>query len=904
MVWKFIPYLGLGLSIVLGKVAQEKHRWRFFLSVLLGSLLALGFPALTSGSESSTTHVASSVTLVQQGQSLYESGQLTAATAIWRQALAQQEAAADRVVTLNSLAIAYQALGELAAATEVLEAGDASLQAISPEATPNYWSMRARLANSRGALQWVQGDFAGALQHWQAATAAYQQAEDRQGELGSLMNQAMALRALGLLSQSEALLGQLAQQFTTLPDNDFKALGLRQLGSTLRQVGKLNQAEQALEESVLLSQTPLAQGLALVELGNTHRALAKRAANIGQEKDAQASVQAAIADYQQASQLLPSQTALRAQLNQLSLWVEIGQGERAMTMLPELMPAITALPTGRESIYARLNLAHSLMCLYPETPQGCTNIALGDRPSNLNEGDRPSVVQIGELISKAAVQAESSRDRKAQAYALGQLGALYELTHQWSEAQDLTQRALLLLEGLQAPEMRYRWEWQQGRLYTQQQQFSEALTAYRRSVKTLADARGDLLTIDPEVQFSFRDNVEPVYREFIDLLLRDTVDAATTQGSLQEAIDQANALKLAEIENFLGCTLSHSLQIDQALEQVDPTAAFLYPIVLRDRIEVIFKLPGQPLQHQTTPISQATVDMTLDDLRRALWGRDGGRVIERASQVYQWLIGPIEANLTPDTPIETLVFVLDGSLRDIPMSVLYDIDNQQYLVEKPYSLVLLPSAQLFDLRASDQQTTVLGAGVSEARTVEDRQFEALKTDVELATIQTIAPGEVLLDGQFTLANLRQRFSGRSFSIVHLATHGKFSSDPEETYVLAYDALLRAADLEALLQNPDIDTQALELLVLSACQTAVGDNRATLGLAGLAVRSGAKSTLATLWQVSDDSTVELMSLFYEALSQPNMSKAAALHQAQQQLLQQPQYQNPYYWAPYILVGNWR
>jgi CHAT domain-containing protein len=110
-----------------------------------------------------------------------------------------------------------------------------------------------------------------------------------------------------------------------------------------------------------------------------------------------------------------------------------------------------------------------------------------------------------------------------------------------------------------------------------------------------------------------------------------------------------------------------------------------------------------------------------------------------------------------------------------------------------------------------------------------------------------------------------------------------------------DTLLRAREQGEL--NP------IELLVLSACQTATGDRRAALGLAGLAVRSGARSTLATLWSVNDRSTALFMVEFYRELGQPGVTKAQAVRNAQLALLKQPQYEHPYYWAPFILLGNW-
>jgi CHAT domain-containing protein len=155
--------------------------------------------------------------------------------------------------------------------------------------------------------------------------------------------------------------------------------------------------------------------------------------------------------------------------------------------------------------------------------------------------------------------------------------------------------------------------------------------------------------------------------------------------------------------------------------------------------------------------------------------------------------------------------------------------------------------------------------------------------------------------------LREQIRESSSPLVHLATHGQFSSNPEETFIVTWDNQIKVKEFEDLLRvrEEKVDAKPIELLVMSACQTATGDKRAALGIAGVAVRSGARSTLATLWSVKDDSTVALIDRFYQQLAQPTASvtKAEALRQAQISLLHSKDFNHPFYWAPFILVGNW-
>ena len=270
--------------------------------------------------------------------------------------------------------------------------------------------------------------------------------------------------------------------------------------------------------------------------------------------------------------------------------------------------------------------------------------------------------------------------------------------------------------------------------------------------------------------------------------------------------------------------------------------------------------------------------------------------------LYNWLIRPAESKLAKNG-IKTLVFVLDGALRRIPVATLHD--GQQYLIEK-YNVALTPGLQLFNSQTNSQtfasaNLNVLIGGLTEAR----QGFAALpgvKREVE--EIANSVSAEVLLDGNFTRDRIENEIQHKDFPIVHLATHGQFSSQADKTFLITWDKKINVKNLDQVLKERDkISQNPIELLILSACQTAVGDKRAALGLAGVAVRSGARSTLATLWSIQDQSTADFMTEFYRAINQPNVSKAQALRQAQLSLLHSSQYQHPYYWAPFVLVGNW-
>ena len=174
---------------------------------------------------------------------------------------------------------------------------------------------------------------------------------------------------------------------------------------------------------------------------------------------------------------------------------------------------------------------------------------------------------------------------------------------------------------------------------------------------------------------------------------------------------------------------------------------------------------------------------------------------------------------------------------------------------------------------------------------------------EIEQIEPLFASEVLLNNSFTEFNFNRSVSETPFRLVHLATHGQFSSNAEETFVLTWDERINIDELGSLLRGDSKQLRPVDLLVLSACETATGDRNSALGLAGIAVRGGARSTIASLWAVSDEATVALMTNFYRELAKKNITKAEALRRAQQAILNSEQFSHPFYWSAFILVGNW-
>jgi CHAT domain-containing protein len=366
---------------------------------------------------------------------------------------------------------------------------------------------------------------------------------------------------------------------------------------------------------------------------------------------------------------------------------------------------------------------------------------------------------------------------------------------------------------------------------------------------------------------------------------------------LAEARHTVERFKVVELQDYFQDECVEAAQARSTrLDVVSPTAVIIYPIILSERTELLVHLPTG-LERVAVRVSATTLTHEIREFRRKLEKRTTREYLPHAQQLYDWLIRPLEPLFTPFA-FETLVFVPDGPLRTIPMAALHD--GQQFLISK-YALAITPGLNLTDPRPIKRDNVkVLAAGLTEAV----QGFPPLPNVLmELRTIRRVYGDEPLINEEFLVSQVEKALKSAEFTIVHIASHGEFTSDVKNTFILTFDDKLTLDRLEQFVGLLRFRDEPLELLTLSACQTAAGDDRAALGLAGVAIKAGARSALATLWFVSDQSASELVAEFYRQLQDPAVSRAAALQQAQLRLLQEHRYQHPFYWASFLMINNW-
>jgi CHAT domain-containing protein len=620
----------------------------------------------------------------------------------------------------------------------------------------------------------------------------------------------------------------------------------------------------------------------------------------------------AVAD--SAAGALDSSDRLRLYQARAYLAVRLGEfSEAEQAFAAEADAAHAVLELGVES-RARINALRARMDRKEIADLEPSLHALGTEVGALPPGEQRAVLllAIGDLFERAVEEFRSPLEQRAhaydafslargeatqvstRAYAAGLLGGLYEDEGRSEEALRLTYEAIGLAESIDAQTQLYRWEWQAGHIEQKLGRPQASARAFDRALFTLSTIRGDVLQSSRQ---AFNERVEPVYLDYADAHLREAatlaVGSTDEQLVLRDVRDKLESLKQLEVQDYFDSTCAVSNAVDPSHGTSIPGVAIVYPILLADRTEVLIEIGGT-LRRFSTPVSRGELTATIRELRLVIERPSAGDEYRAPAQaLYGWLLADAKPWLASQK-VNTLVFVPSGPLRTIPLGVL--LDGNQFLIEH-YAIATTPAITLIPTLESPGENRVLVAGLTKSV----QGYAGLPSvGAEIHAIGLIYPTESLEDEKFRLASIRTDLAGSGFSVAHLATHGEFSADHRQSFILTYDSRLTMDGLQAALGKRE---EPLDLLVLSACNTAAGDDRAALGLAGVAVQSGAKTALASLWSISDEATASLMTFFYKNLKAGTETKAESLRGAQLALLRTPGFGHPSYWAPYLLIGSW-
>jgi len=735
-----------------------------------------------------------------------------------------------------------------------------------------HTSAHASAANelSAAAQDHQAGSFEQALAHWEQALRDAQAAGDLLAEAQAHLGAARSYLALGRAPLASKQLASAHTLATTHALQPLLGPISAALGSALILAGEPAKARQALEQAVALGRASNDQDV-ISQAANDLARLETEAGNTARAAEL----------YRQsmASALASGNTGLQATAAVNLARLPLAAGERAQA-LDSAGDLVRALPASHIRAMTLVSVAR------------LRSDAAGTAPER--SADRR---QAAADFDAAAATARQIRNDRVLSYALGYKGALEESLGNPVSALDLTRQAASAARRANASESLYRWEWQAGRLLRQLGDDDAALVAYRVAASTLDRIRPDLAASGSA---TFRSQASPVYLGVADLLIRRAeraTKADAAQADLLEARRTMEALKSAELEDFFQDDCVAALKSKTSgIDTLAPQTAALYPIVLPDRLSILVSFPDG-LREYSVPVGAARLEAETRAMRQTLEKRTTREYLKHARQLYDWVVRPAQADLER-AGVKTLVFIPDGALRTVPLAALHD--GRQHLIER-YAVATSPGLTLTDPRPlANTPPRVLMAGLTESV----QGFSALPgVKTEIKSISALLPGKELLDQAFQAARFRSDLAGAPYTIVHVASHGEFGASAQDTFVLTHDGRINLNELESMLGGTNYRNQPVQMLVLSACETAAGDDRAALGLAGIAVKAGARSALATLWSVSDLASTQLIGDFYQVLAKGGESKAQALREAQLQLLSDRRYRHPYYWSPFLLIGNW-
>lgn len=730
---------------------------------------------------------------------------------------------------------------------------------------------------TQGLQSYQRGSFDQALAAWKQAADLY----ERDGKVGeqsrALAQAAQASKSLGQISQALQQLElalTLAQQ---TGDRARIAAVLESLGRTYLAARKPDAAVQYLTQALALAQADHDQRLIAAihnDLGIAHVAL---------QHDAEA-LDAFVTSAQAAQAAGDRPLTVRAYINAARMAMKLNQADHARDWLDQAFDILKDFEPSHDKAMNLIQVGLGYQQLRASMPAM----------------NAPLLLRAAGVLLEATTVANQVGDERTRSYAEGYLGHLYETEHRYDESLQLTRRAVFSAQSANAPESLFRWQWQLGRLLAATGKLDEAIASYGNATTTLRPIRIEVASAWGHDSFAGEDSVRALYFELADLLLHRASLTDDSQGAeqyLRQARDAIETYKAAELRDYFRDDCVDTLQARiTKLDRLAAGTAVVYPIVFADRLELLVSLPNG-LKRLSIPVSSATLTQEVRAFRKTVEKRTTREYLPHAQQLYAWLIRPLEPDLA-SFRIDTLVFIPDGPLRTVPMAALHD--GKQFLIEK-FALATTPGLNLTDPKPIDRdKVRLLSSGLTRAV----QGFPSLPfVEEEINAIRTLYQGDQLLNAEFSTPRLEQELRDRPYGILHIATHGWFAADTTQSYLLTYNGKLTIDELDRLIGLFRYRKDPLELLTLSACQTGIGDDRSALGLAGVAIKAGARSAIATLWFINDEASAALVSEFYRQLRNPTQSKAQALQKAQQTLLADRVYEHPAYWSPFLLLNNW-
>ncbi len=706
---------------------------------------------------------------------------------------------------------------------------------ISPEReTPQFQA-------NNGSFFWQRGKFARAIAAWSKEAELYKIQGSKNLQARAILKISQGYQQLG---QFELSIHQLKKVLTLASEPSLIARTWKQLGNSYSRSGKFSEAIEAYKKSLEIEES-LSTVNNLVILLRKKNLRAKLQANSSRVGDQTES-------YQREGKFYEDKALSFAKLAlSLSKTKQSSSSVRALIEWHKV--------TGQELGASQLDFGRNIL---EKLPSERTKVFLAINWAKLDPSRAKYWLSIAQQI------AENIGDAGAESYALLELGVLYEHLEREELALKYASAAQLKAQFKFAFGSLYRAHWLAGRIYKRNGNREAAMNNYCNAIASLDAFNQGVTNLNIERRIDFNSKIEPIYREMLELLLDDS---ALNESNLEEAIFVFDKLRLAELQNYFG---DNCFEIDrESLPIFDILAknnmALINSIILDDFTHFILQLPHGKLLHSKVELGKAEITKMATTWNKNLQQANTRRFILQSRNFYDIILRPFEKELTKFNP-STVIFVHDGILRNLPMAALND--GEKFLAQKWATASSIGLNFVSNANGSKKFLAVaFGLGVKRG------DWDRLPhVSQEVKDVIDIVGGRKFLNQEFTSENFAAQLQQERYPIVHLATHGYFGGTAENSFILAYDREISALELKDILTH---SREAIELLVLSACETAISSERSALGLAGVALRSGINSVLGSFWQVFDDEQAELIRDFYSYTQNQNLGLAQALQQIQ-------------------------
>ncbi|NMG21424.1 CHAT domain-containing protein [Brasilonema bromeliae] len=884
--------------------------------------------------------------LSNQGVDQYESGQFQKALEIYKKALVIYQEIGDKENisnTLNSLGAVSRELGQYPQALKFYQQALTISRKVDVGKVPDTEEQNntGLILNNIGLVYQSMGQYSQALEYYQQSLSLMQKIEDKLG-VGTAFNSIGGVYyERGQYSLALKFFQQALVNVQKAKDPIEEANNLNKIGQVYSQVGQYSQALKFYRQALEISKKnndKLGEGTILNNIGFVYNVMKK----YSQARDY---YQQALAVFKKTD----AQPNIGTTLNNIGfVYQQLGQYSQAVESIEQALTILQQV--GDRAVVGRtldsMGSAYKGMGQYSQALVSYQQALAVSREIGDRTAQRITLGNIGDLLAQQnkpqlaiifykqsvnvteAIRAQlRSLPREQQQSYTTTVADIYRRLADLLLQQDRVLEAQQVLDLLKIQELDdYLHDVRGNEKTSKGVESPSPEQSINQGLKVIADKQiqisrqlGELQKIPPTNRKP--DQIAKIVELDAQLIteFNQFIDSPEVNAWLGQLSPKA-AQQIIPLENL------NSLRDN--LQRLNQNAVLLYPLILENRLELVLTTPNTPPIHRSVPIKKEELNRAIADFRSALENSESNATIP-AQKLYEWLIKPIEKDLA-NADAKTIIYAPDGALRYIPLAALYD--GKQWLAQR-FRTNNITALSLTEIDTKPLPQIKVLAGATTQRYIVQLEstllpFKALEyAGAEVQNLATMMPGtKTLLDNEFNRQAMISYLN--VYTIIHMATHAFFvNGKPEDSFILMGDGgLVTLPDIQKL-SLPNVD-----LVVLSACETAVSDQigkgEEILGFGYQVQRTGARAAIASLWSVSDGGTQALMNAFYAFLSQGKMNKAEALRQAQVAMITGDysgvtenkdrgilkstrqnlpakvanRLSHPYYWAPFILIGN--